>query len=179
MVCQQNNEILSRDGQNKFVARARGDFSSLQFFWIPDFLRVCLPCAKQKRMNFLFCGEWARLRPRAAVLMGALRSVSLFQKSISTVNSMNGCERTNWNLCHMCTSPSMQVNDPHHDALALLWKRIASMESCILLHTATRQSTRTCRNTIIGSGKYKNARNVVSGLVKSRSATRMCLPQQV
>jgi hypothetical protein len=31
MACQQNNEILSGDGQNKFVARARGDFSSLQF----------------------------------------------------------------------------------------------------------------------------------------------------
>jgi hypothetical protein len=52
MVWQQNNEILSGDGQNKFVARARGDFSSLQFFRIPDFLRVCLPCAKQKRMIF-------------------------------------------------------------------------------------------------------------------------------
>jgi hypothetical protein len=35
MVCQQNNEILSGDGQNKFVSRARGDFSSLQFFPIP------------------------------------------------------------------------------------------------------------------------------------------------
>jgi hypothetical protein len=35
MVCQQNNEILSGDGQNKFVARARGGFSSLQFFRIP------------------------------------------------------------------------------------------------------------------------------------------------
>jgi hypothetical protein len=47
------------------------------------------------------------------------RSVSLFQKSISTVNSMNGGERTNRNLWRMCTSPSMQVYDPHHDALAL------------------------------------------------------------
>jgi hypothetical protein len=38
MVCQQNNEILSGDGpdgQNKFVSRARGDFSSLQIFRIP------------------------------------------------------------------------------------------------------------------------------------------------
>jgi hypothetical protein len=43
---------------------------------------------------------------------GSLRSVSLFQKSISTVNSMNSGEQTLW------TSPSMQANDPHHDALA-------------------------------------------------------------
>jgi hypothetical protein len=35
MVCQQNNKILSGDGQNKFVACARGDFSSFQFFRIP------------------------------------------------------------------------------------------------------------------------------------------------
>jgi hypothetical protein len=36
MVCQQNNEILSGDGQNNFVvSRARGDFSSLQIFRIP------------------------------------------------------------------------------------------------------------------------------------------------
>jgi hypothetical protein len=35
MVCQQNNEILSGDSKNKFVSRAHGDFSSLQFFRIP------------------------------------------------------------------------------------------------------------------------------------------------
>jgi hypothetical protein len=34
MFCQQNHEILSGDGQNKFVSRARGDFSSLQIFQI-------------------------------------------------------------------------------------------------------------------------------------------------
>jgi hypothetical protein len=51
--------------------------------------------------------------------MGALHSVWLFQKSISTVNSMSGGEQTNRNLWRMFTSPSMQVNDPHHDALAL------------------------------------------------------------
>jgi hypothetical protein len=39
--------------------------------------------------------------------MGALRSDSLFQKSNSTVNSTNGCERTNQNLWHMRTSKWM------------------------------------------------------------------------
>ena len=35
MFCQQNKEILSGDGKNKFVSRARGNFSSLQIFRIP------------------------------------------------------------------------------------------------------------------------------------------------
>jgi hypothetical protein len=35
MVCQQNNEILSGDCQNKFVSPARGNLSSLQIFRIP------------------------------------------------------------------------------------------------------------------------------------------------
>ncbi len=47
MVCQQNNEILSGDGQNKFLSLARSDFSSLQFFRIPAVLisnkLICSP----------------------------------------------------------------------------------------------------------------------------------------
>jgi hypothetical protein len=82
-------------------------------FWPPntltstfanDILPVILPYAKQKRMHFCIrrrvsatafasCSTWP--------LMGALRAVSLFQKSISTVNSMNVGERTNRNLWSM------------------------------------------------------------------------------
>jgi hypothetical protein len=49
MVCQQNNEILSGDGQNKF---ARGDFSSLQFFRFPT-LAVDLFRSAAKRIPTL------------------------------------------------------------------------------------------------------------------------------
>jgi hypothetical protein len=42
MICQQNNEILSGDGQNKIVSSTRGDFSSLQFFRNPALAVVSL-----------------------------------------------------------------------------------------------------------------------------------------